>query len=136
MAKFKKGSPEAKAYMASIRPGRTRKASSRGVKRMSKRSKGRKRESVFHAIPDLFYAGSALVIGGPAVSNAVGNYRNGGGGMSGLQTMVSDLPWTVSNEIIPNALPAAELAVTGIVIQKVAKWLGLNRFGTKRVKVF
>lgn len=139
MARLKKGSPEAKAYMDKIRNGKPiRDDKPKGERRMTKRkSKGvRHKKEIYHAIPDLFYAGAAAIIAGPAASNAYGNYKNGGGGMAGLQTMVSDLPWTVSNEVIPNALPAVELAVVGVIIQKVAKMVGLNRIGTKRVKVF
>jgi hypothetical protein len=104
----------------------------KGGVRMSKKDRVKhKREPVFHVVPDLFYAGAAYELVGPALGNIL-EYRSEG--LSGMLDP-ANVGYSVGM-MTQNALPAAELAVTGIVIQKVAKWIGINRFGSKRIKVF
>jgi len=101
-------------------------------KRMSKdKRKSHRKETVFHLIPDLFYAGSAAELAGPTAVNVYNEFKAGGMAAAGPA-----LNWSIHNELLPDAVPAAELAIVGIVVQKVAKYLGLNKIGTKRIKVF
>jgi len=135
---MKKGSPEAKAWgkrMRALRKGeKSQKVNkpvsvkSHKVMRMSKKErKHGKRGTTYHAVPDLLYAGSAVELLGPAAQTVWANRSS----MGSINT--SDL---IQYQILPQVIPAAELAVIGVVVQKAAKYLGLNRIGTKDVKVF
>ena len=140
---MKKGSPEAKAWGKRMRSLRKREKSQKVNKpvsvkchkviRMSKKErKHGKKGTTFHVVPDLFYTGSAVELLGPAVGNMYDSAR-----ANGLSyAMDTVLPWAIQNQVMPAIVPAAELAVIGVVIQKAAKWLGVNRIGTKNVKVF
>lgn len=135
---MEKGSPEAKAWGRRMRALRKSEKSQKVNKpvsvkspkviRMSNDKKRHvKRKQVYHAVPDLLYAGSAVELLGPA-AQAVWESRSDLGSVN-----TTDL---IKYQIIPQVVPAAELAVIGVVVQKAAKWLGLNKFGTKDVKVF
>lgn len=144
MAKLKKGSDAAKAWgkkMKALRTSKTKANINKPVfvkrskvkPKMSKKNSRRhgKKGTTFHVIPDLFYAGAALELVGPAAGNVYDGFKQ-----SGLGGLADNIDYSIKNQIIPAALPAAELAVAGIVIQKVAKWMGLNKIGSKDVKVF
>lgn len=140
---MKKGSKEAKEWGKRMRSLRKREKTQKvnkpisvksgKVKTMSKKERRHgKKGSVFHVIPDLFYAGAAIELVGPAAENVYSGFRSQGLSFA----MDTVLPWSINNQIIPAVVPAAELAVIGVVIQKLAKFVGLNRIGTKDVKVF
>lgn len=147
---MEKGSPEAIAWgrrMRKLREGeKTQKVNkpisvkSGKVKTMSERDRRErrrerrhhKRGNTFHVIPDLFYAGAAIELVGPAAENVFSGFRSQGLNFA----MDTVLPWSINNQVIPAIMPAAELAVIGVAIQKIAKYVGLNKIGTKDVKVF
>ena len=136
--KMKKGSPEAIAWgrrMQSLRKNESRKVDKPrktvSVKTMSKK-RSRKQKTVWHAIPDLFYAGSAVELAGPAVVNMYNDVK--GGGLSALgdaQNISASL-----DLVKAGAIPAVELAIVGKLVQIAARKLGLSRIGTKEVKLF
>ncbi len=140
---MKKGSKEAKEWGKRMRAMRKKEkpqkvnkpvsVKSRKVIRMSRKErKHGKKGTTFHVVPDLLYAGSAgMLLGGTAQSVWDGYKQNGLG-----YALNEALPFSFTNSMLPAALPAAELAVAGIVIQKVAKYLGLNKIGSKDVRVF
>jgi hypothetical protein len=86
-----------------------------------------KAKPVFHAIPDLFEVGAAVELLGPA-GQAVWDNRTNLSSING-----SDL---VKNQVIPQVVPAAELAVIGLALKWVGKKTGLSKIGTKGVKLF
>ena len=134
MARFKKGSAEAKAYMASIRPGNHRKRASRpkGERRMVRKRYGsRKSKRVVHVIPD------ALMIGGIALPAFQG--------INGNNSPVQELVSTHSvGDAVNYGITSYEAnwkepvvgVVGGLVLKWVGKKLGLNRIGTKEFKLF
>ena len=139
---MKKGSPEAKAWGKRMRAMRKREKSrkinkpvsvmSHKVRSMSKRErKHGKKGTTYHVIPDLMYVGAAAELLGPSAVNIYDGYKSGG--LAGAQ---AGLNWSIGNQILPAVVPAAELAIAGIIVQKVARFMGLNKIGTKDVKVF
>lgn len=136
---MKKGSPEALEWGRRMRNKRKSvdkkeyKPESHGISKvrsMSKRNKGVRRHkshTVYHAVPDLFYACAGVELLGPAAQTIWANK----GDLASINP--TDL---IQYQIMPQVLPAAELAAIGVVIQKAAKWLGISRIGTKDVKVF
>jgi hypothetical protein len=136
MAKLKKGSDAAKAWGKKMKAYINKPVLNHNGKvkpKMSKKNgrKHGKKGTTFHVVPDLLYAGAAATIALPLVDDVYDGYKSNGytGAMKGLN-------WYVTEQMAPAAVPAAELAIAGIVIQKVAKWIGLNKIGTKDVKVF
>ena len=132
MARFKKGSAEAKAYMASIRPGNRRKRVSRGERRVSKKRYGsRKSKRVVHVIPD------ALMIGGIALPAFEGINGNNSPAQELVSThSVGDaVNYGISSYKTYWTQPVAGVA-GGLILKWVGKKLGLNRIGTKEFKLF
>ena len=134
MARFKKGSPEAKAYMASIRKGRSPRRARRAIgdaKRMTKRRYGKKSKRAVHVIPD------GLMLGGIALPAFQG--------INGNNSPVQELMATHSVADAVNygitsyktfwAEPVVGI-VAGLVAKYAGKKLGLNRIGTKEFKLF
>ena len=137
MARFKKGSPEAKAYMASIRRERSPRRARRAIgdaKRMKNRRDGKRSKKgtyVVHVVPD------ALMLGGFALPAFTG--------INGNNSPVQELMATHSVADAVNygitsyktywAEPVVGI-VGGLVAKYVGKKLGLNRIGTKEFKLF
>jgi hypothetical protein len=139
---MKKGSPEAKAWGKRMRTLRKKEKSqkvnkpvsvkSHKVSKMSKKERRHgKKGTTFHVVPDVLYAGAAVELLGPAAENVYAGYKAQGASYA----LNEALPWSLGNQVMPAIVPAAEIAVLGIVIQKVAKYMGLNKIGTKDIKV-
>lgn len=134
MAKFEKGSPEAKAWgrkMALLRDGGSMKKP-RGNSVVKKTgTKRRIGKMKVHLLPDIFYVGAGYELVGPAIINMVEDVK--GGGMAALGDQGNIMGSL--DMVKAGAIPAAELAVVGIVLKWAGKKLGLNRVGTKEVKL-
>ena len=141
MAKFKKGSPEAKAWgrkMQSLRStGKPKKSMPRGKSMAKKRNGFGKRKMTVHLIPDVMETVGVLY---PALIDNTGNNF----------TVASQLtmPGTVSEKFYgavgamtqqystPGELiPAGALVVAGLIVKWIGKKTGLNKIGTKEVKI-
>lgn len=109
--------------------------------RAAKKPGKHRRKDVVHLIPDLFLVGAAAE---PFVGNS-------GSGVSTLDTLspswnpgesLSQRMSGAFDNLITNMkgpgstlIPAAELAVVGLVAKWLGKSTGLNRIGTKKVKI-
>lgn len=144
MAKLKKGSEAAKAWgrkMKALRNSKSKEKLNKPVlnhngkvkPKMSEkndRKPGKKRTTI-HVVPDLLFAAGAVEFAGPLVDDLYYGWKD-----AGVNGFMKGLDWYVTQQMVPAAVPAAELAVAGIIAKKAAKWLGINRVGTKNIKVF
>lgn len=138
MAKLKKGSDEAKAYMASIRPDHKRKAVKsryRGVKNVSKRKESHKQKTVWHVLPDLAYAGAVVSLAGPPATGAIAQYNSIDGTFSQKMGSVAENMPGILMDAKAGVVPAIEFFIAGKVIAWAGKIAHLNRIGTKEVKL-
>ena len=87
----------------------------------------RRKERELHLLPDVFEVGAAGILTIPA-AQAVWANRSDLGAING-----SDL-W--ANQIKPQIVPAIELGVVGLALKWIGKKTGLNRVGTKGVRLF
>ena len=143
MAKLKKGSPEAKAWgrkMKALRSqGKPKSRGPRGNSMAEKPKKNGKRKMTVHLIPD------ALIAGGVISPSFDPNTSAGNDFWGALTTSSNPTVGTkVSQSIVAlkdeytsfgNLLTAAELIVGGIVVKWIGKKTGMNRIGTKEVKL-
>lgn len=146
MAKLKKGSEAAKAWGRKMKALRTSKSKGninkpvrvrRSRKLMSRKKEyHRKHKSEIHVIPDLFYASAAAI---PFVTttpesqtSAVDSLMMPG---APIGERVANFANASTQGAIQNIVPIAELAVIGWAARVLGKKLGLNRIGTKEVKL-
>ena len=134
---MKKGSPEAKAWGAKMRRMRESKTGNRKRNkpiRATSHMKDEKRKSrkrAFHVVPDLLYAGAGYELVGPALINLYGDFK--GGGIQALGNQ-GNIEFSIE-QIKAGAIPAVELAIAGKIVSWAGKKLGLNKVGTKEVKL-
>ena len=99
----------------------------------------RHRPDTIHLIPDAMYASAAalpFITTAPGTSQSavevIGAVARGETPIGeGVQNFITATLGNVRQDIVP----MAELAVVGYAIQYAAKKVGLNRVGTKRVKI-
>lgn len=108
-----------------------------GMRASSKGGKHKRHIDRVHLIPDLLYAGAAaepFINGDNTGGDAALGYalRNGGGDLS---TTAEGTIWRVKQNIVPAAKDAAILAIIGYAFQWMGKKTGLNKIGTKKVKL-
>lgn len=114
--------------------GEVRKTSRRAYS--PKRRGGHKSKPKIHVVPDILYLASATVLLGPAITNEIGQFRNNSGTLSDkIGAVAENIVPNLTDNVIPNVIPAVELAIIGKVISWGGKKLGLNKLGTKEVKV-
>ena len=143
MAKLRKGSPEAKAWgrkMSALRsPGKPKSGRPRGNSVTKKTKKNGKRKMIVHLIPDVLIAGGVIspsfdqnTSAGNDFWGALTTPTNPTLGIKASQSIVA-LKDEYTNS--GNLLTAAELIIGGLVVKWVGKKTGMNRIGTKEVKL-
>jgi len=154
MAKLKKGSEAAKAWGRKMKALRVSKSKgninkpdldrSKKVKtKMSKKKsyRGKHRARAFHVVPDIMEIGGVAFPffnsagTGYSAAGSLANAIMGTGGVSRSQAM-SDAVDNFTGNLKDSVLPAGELIVGGLVVKWIGKKFGLNKIGTKEVKLF
>ena len=152
MAKLKKGSEAAKAWgrkMKALRTSKTKaninkpvfvKRSKVKPKMSKKNRKYRHKERPIHLVPDVMEIGGIAFpffnTGGTGYS-AAGSLANaimGTGGVSRSQAM-ADAVDNFTGNLKDSVIPAGELIIGGLVVKWLGKKFGLNKVGTKEVKI-
>ena len=147
MAKFKKGSPEAKAWGKRMRALRMSKdhgnvnkpvsvKHTRKVIRISKKDKRRKSERAIHLVPDALAVGAGAALVGPEAGFIVNLWKDGSPPWSSTGPFGGGAAGETIGNIMTGVKPAAYLAGAAIGAKYIGKWLGLNRVGSKKVKLF
>lgn len=98
---------------------------------MSRKERKKDRGNKIHVIPDVLFAsavGIPFVTVDGAGSTAVSNFMAGPGNWQYI-------PNDIIGGITENVKPIAELVVSAFVAKYLGKKLGLNRVGTKEVKL-
>ena len=126
--------------MASIRPDKPKQSRFRGEQRVSRRKDGKKRTgNVIHVIPDIFYTSAValpfITIGPGESQSAITVVSDVLHGSTPIGQGVNNFISAVSDNVIPDLIPMAELAAVGYGLRWLGKKVGLNRIGTKRVKI-
>lgn len=153
MAKLKMGSEAAKAWgrkMKALRNSKSErninkpvsvKHSTKKVIKISKKNKGhRSGKRAFHVVPDLMEVGGIaypFIDSSTTGYSALGSLSNavmGTGGVSRSQA-VADAFDNLKGNFQNSLLPAGELIIGGLVVKWLGKKTGLNKVGTKEVKI-
>lgn len=156
MAKLKKGSEAAKAWGRKMRELRNSKSkrninkpvsvmhSRKKVIRISRKNRGHKEhrggKRAFHVVPDLMEVGGIAYpfidssTTGYSALGSLGNAVMGTGGVSRSQA-ISDAFDNLKGNFSNSLLPAGELIIGGLVVKWLGKKTGLNKVGTKEVKI-
>ena len=103
---------------------------------MEKNKRKHRRKAEIHLIPDALgvAAGAALV--GPEVGMIVNLWENGAPPWSQYGPFGPGATGETIQNLKDGAVPAAYFAAGAVAAKYVGKWLGLNRIGTKKVKLF
>lgn len=110
------------------------KAYKSGQRSKEKKHKRRHAREV-HLLPDLMVAGGVLMPTFEGPNPGIVSYMNSKLHNEGTAPFGDYVANTMSN-IGPDALEMTELIIGGLAVKWVGKKTGLNRFGTKGVKLF
>ena len=115
--------------------GKPKKSYRRSGVMKSKSHRG-KQKTVWHVLPDLAYAGSAVSLAAPPITGAIAQYNSIDGTFSQkMGSVVQSLPGILM-DAKSGVVPAIEFFVAGKVISWAGKVAHINRIGTKEVKLF
>jgi len=95
-----------------------------------------KRQEVYHALPDIFYAAAAaeplVQPGGESSQSVIGVLSDPS--MS-LSEKALNAPFALEQSVMANWKSIAVLGIGGYALQWIGKKTGLNKVGTKKVKI-
>lgn len=112
----------------------TKKKAKRTRTRYARAKSHRRRDQPIHAVPDLM---EVIGIVFPLTQGAGNGDQLAWDHSAGIGQNISYNMGVVMNEYTnpANLVPAAELVIGGLVVKWIGKKTGLNRVGTKKVKV-
>lgn len=131
MARSKKGSKEAKAYVASIRPDKSKKRGKRSMARRDREKRSHKAHRVVHVIPDAVTVGGLFL---PMFQGVNGNYSPVQETMQ-TKSLADGVNYGITSYESYWKEPVVGV-VGGLALKWIGKKLGLNRLGTKKFKLF
>lgn len=100
------------------------------------KTKRRHKERAVHLIPDALAVGAGAALVGPEVGYIVNLWKEGSPPWSSTGPFAGGAAGETVGNLMVGAKPAAYFAGAAIAAKYVGKWLGLNRVGSKKVKIF